>query len=75
MPDLTSLLGSSMPDPSHFNQVLQNPAMMQMMQNLMSDPQTFNQVNSLHSCFSFLSFDNDNNRYTKNSLEVHYPRK
>lgn len=45
MPDLTSLLGGGMPDPSHFNQLLQNPAMMQMMQNMMSDPQTFNQVN------------------------------
>ncbi|XP_078155562.1 ubiquitin domain-containing protein DSK2b-like isoform X2 [Carex rostrata] len=43
MPDLTSLLGGGMPDPSHFNQLLQNPAMMQMMQNMMSDPQTFNQ--------------------------------
>ncbi|KAF3321124.1 ubiquitin domain-containing protein DSK2a-like isoform X2 [Carex littledalei] len=44
MPDLTSLLGGGMPDPSHFNQLLQNPAMMQMMQNMMSDPQTFNQL-------------------------------
>ncbi|KAJ4784738.1 Ubiquilin-1 [Rhynchospora pubera] len=44
MPDLTSLLGGGMPDPSHFNQILQNPAMMQLMQNLMSDPQTFNQL-------------------------------
>lgn len=67
MPDLTSLLGGGMPDPSHFNQILQNPAMMQLMQNLMSDPQTFNQVNFLHLCFAFLSIDDDNNGYTKKS--------
>ncbi|OEL36133.1 Ubiquitin domain-containing protein DSK2b [Dichanthelium oligosanthes] len=34
----------SMPDASLVNQMLQNPAMMQMMQNVMSDPQTMNQL-------------------------------
>jgi ubiquilin len=42
-PDLGSMLGGA-PDASILNQMLQNPAMMQMMQNIMSDPQTMNQV-------------------------------
>jgi ubiquilin len=42
-PDLGSMLGST-PDASLLNQMLQNPAMMQMMQSIMSDPQTMNQV-------------------------------
>ena len=41
--DLGSMLGGS-PDASFLNQMLQNPAMMQMMQSIMSDPQTMNQV-------------------------------
>jgi hypothetical protein len=41
--DLSSLLGGP-PDASHLSQMLQNPAMMQMMQNIMSDPQSMNQV-------------------------------
>ncbi|KAG8092416.1 hypothetical protein GUJ93_ZPchr0012g20065 [Zizania palustris] len=40
--DLGSMLGGS-PD-SSLNQILQNPAMMQMMQNIMSDPQSMNQL-------------------------------
>ncbi|CAN6294434.1 unnamed protein product [Urochloa humidicola] len=42
-PDLGSMLGGS-PDASFLNQMLQNPAMMQMMQSIMSDPQTMNQL-------------------------------
>jgi ubiquilin len=42
-PDLGSMLGST-PDASLLSQMLQNPAMMQMMQSIMSDPQTMNQV-------------------------------
>ncbi|KAL6906459.1 hypothetical protein ACP4OV_004060 [Aristida adscensionis] len=42
-PDLGSMLGGS-PDASLLNQMLQNPAMMQMMQSIMSDPQTMNQL-------------------------------
>lgn len=42
-PDLGNMLGGS-PDVSLFNQMLQNPAMMQMMQSIMSDPQTMNQL-------------------------------
>lgn len=42
-PDLGSMLGG-VPDASILNQMLQNPAMMQMMQSIMSDPQTMNQV-------------------------------
>ncbi|XP_040383998.1 ubiquitin domain-containing protein DSK2a-like isoform X2 [Oryza brachyantha] len=41
--DLGSLLGGS-PDSSSLSQILQNPAMMQMMQNIMSDPQSMNQL-------------------------------
>jgi len=41
--DLSSLLGGP-PDASHLSQMLQNPAMMQMMQNIMSDPQSMNQL-------------------------------
>ena len=41
--DLGSMLGGP-PDASHLSQMLQNPAMMQMMQNIMSDPQSMNQV-------------------------------
>ncbi|TVU31857.1 hypothetical protein EJB05_23559 [Eragrostis curvula] len=42
-PDLGSILGGS-PDASLLSQMLQNPAMMQMMQSIMSDPQTMNQL-------------------------------
>ncbi|XP_062200596.1 ubiquitin domain-containing protein DSK2a-like [Phragmites australis] len=42
-PDLGSTLGGS-PDASLLSQMLQNPAMMQMMQSIMSDPQTMNQL-------------------------------
>nr|CAB3500266.1 unnamed protein product [Digitaria exilis] len=42
-PDLGSMLGGS-PDASILNQMLQNPAMMQMMQSILSDPQTMNQL-------------------------------
>jgi ubiquilin len=37
------MLGST-PDASLLSQMLQNPAMMQMMQSIMSDPQTMNQL-------------------------------
>ncbi|GJN20020.1 hypothetical protein PR202_gb07343 [Eleusine coracana subsp. coracana] len=47
-PDLSSLLGglagtgaAGTPDASLLSQMLQNPAMMQMMQSIMSDPQTY----------------------------------
>jgi ubiquilin len=41
--DLQSMLGDGN-DASFLNQVLQNPTMMQMMQNIMSNPQSMNQV-------------------------------
>lgn len=40
---------NGMPDASQLNQLLQNPIMSQMMQNLLSDPQYMNQVLLLHS--------------------------
>jgi len=54
-PDLGNMLGGS-PDVSLFNQMLQNPAMMQMMQSIMSDPQTMNQVVQLVPTFFLCSF-------------------
>jgi ubiquilin len=48
--DLSSLLGGP-PDASHLSQMLQNPAMMQMMQNIMSDPQSMNQVQYFSKLF------------------------
>ena len=41
--DLGSMLGGP-PDAALLSQMLQNPAMMQMMQNIMSAPQSMNQV-------------------------------
>lgn len=41
--DMDRMLGG-LPDPSSLNQILQNPAMMQWMQSLMSNPQFMNQV-------------------------------
>ncbi|RRT79236.1 hypothetical protein B296_00022837 [Ensete ventricosum] len=42
LPDLERMAGG-MPDPSLLNQLLQNPAIMQMMQSLVSNPQFMNQ--------------------------------
>ncbi|ONK64253.1 uncharacterized protein A4U43_C07F23710 [Asparagus officinalis] len=47
IPNLESLAGS-MPDPSTLSQVMQNPAINQMMQSLISNPQYMNQVLSLN---------------------------
>lgn len=41
--DMDRMLGG-LPDPSSLNQILQNPAMMQWMQSLMSNPQFMNQM-------------------------------
>lgn len=43
LPDLQRMLGG-MPDASSVNQLMQNPAMSQMIQSLLSDPQHMNQV-------------------------------
>ncbi|KAK9129241.1 hypothetical protein Sjap_009728 [Stephania japonica] len=48
IPDMERLL-SGMPDFSQFNQFMQNPAMLQMMQNFMSDPQYMNQILGMNS--------------------------
>uniref|UniRef100_A0A452YSD2 Ubiquitin-like domain-containing protein n=1 Tax=Aegilops tauschii subsp. strangulata TaxID=200361 RepID=A0A452YSD2_AEGTS len=45
--DLGSMLGGP-PDAALLSQMLQNPAMMQMMQNIMSDPQSMNQLLSMN---------------------------
>jgi ubiquilin len=50
--DLGSMLGGGA-DASFLNQVLQNPTMMQMMQNIMSNPQSMNQVH----CFNYFCFN------------------
>ncbi|KAL5099654.1 hypothetical protein RYX36_003981 [Vicia faba] len=43
MPDLEGMLGG-MPDASSFSQFMQNPAISQMMQSILSNPQTMNQI-------------------------------
>ncbi|CAL9194886.1 unnamed protein product [Musa hybrid cultivar] len=43
LPELERMAGG-VPDPSFLNQLLQNPAIMQMMQSLLSNPQFMNQV-------------------------------
>ncbi|KAG4401674.1 hypothetical protein GLYMA_02G041700v4 [Glycine max] len=45
LPDLESMLGgSAMPDPALLTQLMQNPAISQMMQSMLSNPQTLNQI-------------------------------
>ena len=45
LPDLQGMLGSNaMPDPALLTQLMQNPAISQMMQSILSNPQTLNQV-------------------------------
>ncbi|XP_071914711.1 ubiquitin domain-containing protein DSK2a isoform X1 [Coffea arabica] len=46
-PDFERMLGS-MPDPSSLSQMMQNPAVSQMMQSLLSNPQYMNQVLGLN---------------------------
>lgn len=48
LPDLERMAGG-MPDPSLTNQLLQNPAIMQMMQSLLSNPQFMNQVSIIYN--------------------------
>ena len=43
LPELESMFGS-MPDTNSLNQIMQNPAISQMMQSLLSSPQYMNQV-------------------------------
>ncbi|XP_008812218.1 ubiquitin domain-containing protein DSK2a-like isoform X2 [Phoenix dactylifera] len=47
LPELERMAGG-MADPSHLNQIMQNPAMMQMMQSLLSNPQFMNQILGLN---------------------------
>ncbi|XP_065046885.1 ubiquitin domain-containing protein DSK2a-like isoform X2 [Musa acuminata AAA Group] len=49
LPELERMAGG-VPDPSFLNQLLQNPAIMQMMQSLLSNPQFMNQVLSPQLC-------------------------
>ncbi|XP_061354996.1 ubiquitin domain-containing protein DSK2b-like isoform X2 [Gastrolobium bilobum] len=45
MPDLEGMLGgSAMPDAALLTQLMQNPAISQMMQSILSNPQTLNQI-------------------------------
>ena len=50
LPELERMAGG-VPDPSFLNQLLQNPAIMQMMQSLLSNPQFMNQVCVFHCEF------------------------
>ncbi|XP_073001218.1 ubiquitin domain-containing protein DSK2a-like [Typha latifolia] len=47
LPDLENMIGG-VQDPSILSQVLQNPAMSQMMQSMLSDPQSMNQMLSFN---------------------------
>lgn len=45
LPDLEGMLGGTgMPDAAMLTQLMQNPAISQMMQSILSNPQTMNQV-------------------------------
>lgn len=45
LPDLEGMLGAGgMPDAALLTQLMQNPAISQMMQSMLSNPQTMNQV-------------------------------
>lgn len=52
LPNMEQMLGG-MPDASQMNQLLQNPAISQMMQSMLSNPQYMNQVLSLKFVFLF----------------------
>jgi hypothetical protein len=49
VPDLGDAGGMGLMDPVAMQQMLQNPAVLQMMRNLLSDPQYMNQVNTTAS--------------------------
>lgn len=51
LPDLEGMLGGSgMPDAASLTQLMQNPAVSQMMQSILSNPQTMNQVFTCCAC-------------------------
>ncbi|CAN0926110.1 Ubiquitin domain-containing protein DSK2b [Linum grandiflorum] len=47
LPGMEQLMGGGMPDAANLNQLMQNPAMSQMMQNLLSNPEYMNQMLTL----------------------------
>lgn len=54
LPDLEGMLGgSAMPDAALLTQLMQNPAMSQMMQSMLSNPQTLSQVSTCCSYFKY----------------------
>nr|XP_043632195.1 ubiquitin domain-containing protein DSK2b-like isoform X2 [Erigeron canadensis] len=48
VPGLEALLGGATPDPNSVSQLMQNPAISQMMQSLLSDPQYMNSILGLN---------------------------
>ena len=54
IPELERMAGG-MPDPATLNQVMQNPAITQMMQSLLSSPQYMNQVTATYFTCSELT--------------------
>ncbi|KNA18146.1 hypothetical protein SOVF_073470 [Spinacia oleracea] len=44
LPELNSMFGGGLPDASTMNQMMQNPAISQMMQSMLSNPQYMNQI-------------------------------
>ena len=74
LPNLESMLGGmgGMPDATALTQLMQNPAISQMMQSILSNPQTMNQVtyNKLHllNCFLSLTCNVSNMQCSTRSL-------
>lgn len=54
LPDFGGILGgSTMPDAASLTQLMQNPAISQMMQSVLSNPQTLNQVFTFFALYKY----------------------
>lgn len=55
LPGLEGMLGGSgMPDPALLTQLMQNPAISQMMQSMLSNPQTLSQVCTYRALYEYM---------------------
>ncbi|PIN17228.1 Ubiquitin-like protein [Handroanthus impetiginosus] len=68
-PDLEGMMGS-MPDITSFNQLMQNPAISQMMRNLLSNPQYMNQILGLNPQLQSMFDSNPQLRDTMQNPEL-----
>ena len=48
LPNIEGMLGGGLPDPALLTQLMQNPAISQMMRSMLSNPQAMNQVFTYH---------------------------